>query len=172
MALALGLAMWLMSPGALAAGHLFPDCENGPLATNDVCNKALSIKQRSQALVAALETDEKYGLLVSTSSGVERLGLPNYEWWRMHPLSFYYYWKDNVLKPVPEEALHGVASSPGVRFADTGDFSYATSFPQPILMGAAFDDELIEAVATVVSTEARAFNNFNRSGLDYWVCIC
>lgn len=35
-------------------------------------------------------------------------------------------------------------------------------------MGAAFDDSLIEAVATVVSTEARAFNNANRSGLDYW----
>lgn len=70
-----------------------------------------------------------------------------------------------------DRALHGVASSPGVHFADTGDFSYATSFPQPILMGAAFDDELIEAVATVVSTEARAFNNFNRSGLDYWVCV-
>lgn len=62
-----------------------------------------------------------------------------------------------------------MASSPGVKFADVGDFSYATSFPQPILMGAAFDDELIEAVATVVSTEARAFNNVNRSGLDYWV---
>lgn len=61
-----------------------------------------------------------------------------------------------------------MATSVGVSFADTGDFSYATSFPQPILMGAAFDDELIEAVATVVSTEARAFNNFNRSGLDYW----
>lgn len=35
-------------------------------------------------------------------------------------------------------------------------------------MGAAFDDALIHAVATVVSTEARAFNNANRSGLDYW----
>lgn len=35
-------------------------------------------------------------------------------------------------------------------------------------MGAAFDDALINAVATVVSTEARAFNNANRSGLDYW----
>lgn len=67
-----------------------------------------------------------------------------------------------------EEALHGVASSPGVTFADQGDYSYATSFPQPILMGAAFDDALINAVATVVSTEARAFNNANRSGLDYW----
>lgn len=35
-------------------------------------------------------------------------------------------------------------------------------------MGAAFDDDLIHAVATVISTEARAFNNANRSGLDYF----
>jgi beta-D-xylosidase 4 len=35
-------------------------------------------------------------------------------------------------------------------------------------MGAAFNDELIHAVATVVSTEARAFNNGNMSGLNYW----
>jgi beta-D-xylosidase 4 len=67
-----------------------------------------------------------------------------------------------------EEALHGVASSPGVNFSTSGDFSHATSFPQPITMSAAFDDALIHAVATVVSTEARAFNNVNRSGLDYW----
>ena len=67
-----------------------------------------------------------------------------------------------------EEALHGVASSPGVNFSTSGNYSYATSFPQPITMGAAFDDALIHAVATVVSTEARAFNNANRSGLDFW----
>lgn len=35
-------------------------------------------------------------------------------------------------------------------------------------MGAAFDDDLIKDVATVISTEARAFNNDARSGLDYW----
>lgn len=50
----------------------------------------------------------------------------------------------------------------------TGNFSYATSFPQPILMGAAFDDPLIQAVAGVVSTEGRAFNNAGRGGLNYW----
>ncbi|KAL7629137.1 hypothetical protein AAE478_000656 [Parahypoxylon ruwenzoriense] len=148
MALALGLAVWLMSSGVKAAGHIFPDCINGPLGSNDVCNTKLPISERVQALVASLETSEKFRLLDSTSPGVERLGLPSYEWW--------------------QEALHGVAYSPGVKFAESGDFSYATSFPQPILMGASFDDELIEAVATVVSTEARAFNNFNRSGLDYW----
>ncbi|KAK0386815.1 hypothetical protein NLU13_6651 [Sarocladium strictum] len=67
-----------------------------------------------------------------------------------------------------EEALHGLAGSPGVNFAASGEWSYATSFPAPIVMGAAFDDELIEKVATVISTEARAYNNVNRSGLDYW----
>jgi len=55
-----------------------------------------------------------------------------------------------------------------VNFSDHGPFSVATSFPQPILMGAAFDDQLIMDVATVVSTEARAFNNDDRAGLDFW----
>ena len=35
-------------------------------------------------------------------------------------------------------------------------------------MSAAFDDELINEVATVISTEARAFNNGGRAGLDYF----
>ncbi|KAI1498905.1 beta-glucosidase [Biscogniauxia marginata] len=148
MALLLASILGLMSSGVGAAGQLFPDCSSGPLASNDVCNTQLSISDRVKALVAALETEEKINLLVSTSPGVERLGIPSYEWW--------------------QEALHGVASSPGVNFNSEGDFSYASSFPQPILMGAAFDDDLIEAVASVISTEARAFNNFNRSGLDFW----
>lgn len=92
--------------------------------------------------------EEKLNQTGSESPGVPRLGLPAYIWWN--------------------EALHGVANSPGVNFSDSGDFSYATSFPQPILMGAAFDDELIREVATVVSTEARAFNNDQRAGLDFW----
>lgn len=35
-------------------------------------------------------------------------------------------------------------------------------------MGAAFDDELIRDVADVISTEARAFNNGNMSGINFW----
>ncbi|KAK8061341.1 hypothetical protein PG994_007707 [Apiospora phragmitis] len=77
-----------------------------------------------------------------------RLGLPAYEWW--------------------QEALHGVAGSPGVSFAPSGNFSYATSFPQPITMGAAFDLPLIRSVADVISTEARAFSNAGRTGLNFW----
>jgi xylan 1,4-beta-xylosidase len=63
---------------------------------------------------------------------------------------------------------HGVASGNGVSFAASGNFSSATSFPQPILIGAAFDDDLVREIANTVSTEARAFNNIGRAGLDFW----
>lgn len=133
---------------AQLTGRGFPDCQSGPLRSNSVCNVNLDPLTRAQALIAAFTIEEKLNNTGSTSPGVPRLGLPAYTWW--------------------QEALHGVASSPGVNFSDAGDFSHATSFPQPILMGAAFDDKLIEDVATVVSTEARAFNNFDRAGLDFW----
>ena len=103
---------------------------------------------RAQSLIALFTTAEKLNNTGSVSPGVPRLGVPAYNWW--------------------QEALHGVAQSPGVNFSSDGDFSYATSFPQPILMGAAFDDDLIRAVADVISTEARAFNNEGRAGLDFW----
>lgn len=103
---------------------------------------------RATALVNMMTTAEKLNQTGSESPGVPRLGLPAYIWWN--------------------EGLHGVASSPGVDFASSGNYSYATSFPQPILMGAAFDDQLITNVATVISTEARAFNNDIRAGLDFW----
>ncbi|KAK6833795.1 hypothetical protein PG987_008489 [Apiospora arundinis] len=150
MALQLLTTVGLLASGAAAAGHLFPDCQTGPLSSNAVCNTKASVADRAKALVAALTIEEKIALTGSTSPGVPRLGLPSYEWW--------------------QEALHGVASSPGVTFnkQSGGNYSFATSFPQPILMGAAFNDDLIKAVATVISTEARAFNNANRSGLDYW----
>jgi len=63
---------------------------------------------------------------------------------------------------------HGVAGSPGVTFASSGNFSSATSFPQPIVLGATFDMELIKASAVVTSTEARAFSNAGRAGLDFF----
>ncbi|ORY59062.1 beta-glucosidase [Pseudomassariella vexata] len=148
MALQFAITLGFLATGASASGHLFPDCVNGPLASNTVCDTTASIVDRAKALVAAFTTEEKFQLVGSTSPGVPRLGLPSYEWW--------------------QEALHGVASSPGVTFEKSGNYSYATSFPQPILMGAAFDDELIESVATIVSTEARAFNNGNKTGLDFW----
>lgn len=72
--------------GATSAQQLlgpapFPDCENGPLATNGVCDTSASITERVQALVAALTNEEKFNLTGSTSYGVPRLGLPQYYWW-------------------------------------------------------------------------------------------
>ena len=106
-------------------------------------NTSLAPLQRATVLTGLMTLAEK--IAVSGSSGgpvsVPRLGLPDYWWWN--------------------EALHGVASSPGVQFNPGHQaFNSATSFPQPILMSAAFDDQLISDVATVVSTEARAFNNY------------
>ena len=93
---------------------------------------------------------EKVNNMMYTAPGVPRLGLPAYGWW--------------------SEALHGVASSPGVSFNIPlgANFSYATSFPMPILMGAAYDDDLIHQVAQVVGKEARAFGNNLHAGFDFW----
>ncbi|KAG1809651.1 glycoside hydrolase family 3 protein [Suillus subaureus] len=125
-------------------GYSFPDCEGGPLASNAVCNTALDPITRATSLVELFTVPELINNTVSTSPGVPRLGLPAYQWW--------------------SEALHGVADSPGINFSTSGEFSYATSFPQPILMSAAFDDELIQSVGSVVGMEGRAFNNYGRAG--------
>ncbi|KAJ0303124.1 hypothetical protein COL516b_006635 [Colletotrichum fioriniae] len=126
----------------------FPDCTRDPLCSINVCDESLSANQRAKALVAELTIWEKLDNLVNEAPGVPRLGIPPYEWW--------------------SEGLHGVASSPGTKFAESGNFSYATSFPQPIVIGSAFDDELVEAIGAVISKEARAFSNNGRSGLDLY----
>lgn len=74
-----------------------------------------------------MTTQEKIANSEAEAPGISRLGIPKYTWWN--------------------EALHGVARSPGVSFADSGDYSYATSFPQPLMMGATFDMPLIREVA-------------------------
>ncbi|WDK19699.1 glycosyl hydrolase family 3 N terminal domain-containing protein [Colletotrichum graminicola] len=130
------------------AVNSFPDCSRDPLCSNDVCDETLSPKERAAALVAELTIWEKLDNLVNEAPGVPRLAIPPYEWW--------------------SEGLHGVASSPGTKFAKSGNFSYATSFPQPIVLGSAFDDDLVKAIGEVVSKEARAFSNRGRSGLDLY----
>ncbi|KAJ7045737.1 glycoside hydrolase family 3 protein [Mycena alexandri] len=132
-----------------AFSYGFPDCVGGPLANTTVCDTSKDPVTRATALIAMFTTTELIENSVHEADGVPRLGLPEYNWW--------------------SEASHGVAfTGPGVSFADSGPFSYATSFPQPIVLGATFDDDLVKAVATVISTEARAFNNAQRAGLDFF----
>ncbi|CAF2552210.1 unnamed protein product [Rotaria sp. Silwood2] len=124
----------------------FPDCKSGPLSTFPVCNQALPAQQRAADLVSRMTIDEKITQMVTTAAAIPRLGLPKYEWW--------------------SEALHGLAYSPGVSFG--GDLPAATSFPMPINLGASFNMRLVYHIATVISTEARAFNNENRAGLNFF----
>ncbi|KAG0695043.1 glycoside hydrolase family 3 protein [Suillus ampliporus] len=148
--------MWRLKHTALVSalavgsvsGYGFPDCKSGPLADNAVCDTALDPITRATSLVKLFTVPELINNTANTSPGVPRLGLPAYQWW--------------------SEALHGVAYSPGVNFSTSGEFSYATGFPQAILMGAAFDDELIKSVGSIVGMEGRAFNNYGHAGLDFW----
>ncbi|KAK6200670.1 hypothetical protein LQW54_009631 [Pestalotiopsis sp. IQ-011] len=67
---------------------------------------------------------------------------------------------------IDEKLANLVEEAPGV--PRLGIMPYATSFPQPILTGAAFDDELVKAIGEVISTETRAYDNVGRVGLDLY----
>ncbi|KAJ5900747.1 uncharacterized protein N7473_004817 [Penicillium subrubescens] len=126
-----------------------PACQTQPLCSHPVCDTSLSIAERVNSLVKSLTLEEKILNLVDASAGSARLGLPSYEWW--------------------SEATHGVGSAPGVQFTSKpANFSYATSFPAPILTAASFDDALIRKIAEVIGKEGRAFGNNGFSGFDFW----
>jgi xylan 1,4-beta-xylosidase len=63
----------------------FPDCVNGPaiLTSNLVCSTNASVHDRAAAIVAVMSTDEKLASMGNGSPGVDRLGLPAYEWWQV-----------------------------------------------------------------------------------------
>ena len=124
----------------------FPDCKAGPLSTFPICDQSLPSRQRAADLISRMTTAEKITQLATTASGIPRLGLPAIQWW--------------------SEALHGVAYSPGVSFG--GDLPAATSFPMPINLGASFNLSLVHQMASIISTEARAFNNEGRAGLIFF----
>ena len=98
-----------------------------PVATAQVSfrNPKLPLETRVNDLVSRMSLDEKISQMMNAAPGIERLGIPEYDWWN--------------------EALHGVARS-GV----------ATVFPQAIGLAATFDAPLVQKIADVTSTEARA----------------
>ncbi|KAL2454958.1 Beta-D-xylosidase 1 [Abeliophyllum distichum] len=111
------------------------------------CKVSLNIRDRVKDLIGRLTLQEKIRSLVNNASSVERLGIQGYEWW--------------------SEALHGISDfGPGTKFG--GEFPGATSFPQVILTAASFNASLWEAIARVVSDEARAMYNGGLAGLTYW----
>ncbi|XP_052210535.1 probable beta-D-xylosidase 5 [Diospyros lotus] len=115
------------------------------------CDASLSYEVRVKDLVDRMTLEEKARQLGDTATGVERIGLPKYEWW--------------------SEALHGVSNtgqpgSPGSFFDD--EIPGATSFPTVILTAATFNESLWKTIGQVVSTEARAMHNLGHAGLTFW----
>ncbi|CAD0107538.1 unnamed protein product [Aureobasidium uvarum] len=127
-----------------------PLCHTSPLCEHTVCDTSLPIADRIASLLADMTLEEKTANVVNAADGVGRLGLPGYDWWN--------------------EALHGLAQAPGVKFNSPNGsaFSYATSFPMAITTGSAFDDPLIGQIADVIGRETRAFANFEQCGFDFW----
>jgi len=129
-----------------AQSSTFPDCQSGPLSTFPICNQSLPSRQRAADLISRMTIVEKIAHMITTSDEIPRLGIPKYEWW--------------------SEALHGLAYSPGVFFG--GDLPAASSFPMPINLGATFNMRLVNRIASIISTEARAFNNQGQAGLTFF----
>lgn len=122
----------------------FPDCTSGPLSTYTICNLSASYMDRASSLISLFTLEELINQTGNTAPGVPRLGLPNYQVWN--------------------EALHGLDRA---NFAKTGDqYEWATSFPMPILSMASMNRTLINQIGTLISTQARAFSNAGRYGLD------
>ncbi|KAF3657276.1 Beta-D-xylosidase 4 [Capsicum annuum] len=120
---------------------------NPSLKNYAFCDVSLDVSARVNDVVKRLTLDEKISMLVNTAGSVNRLGIPKYEWW--------------------SEALHGVSyTGPGVKFNNV--VPHATSFPQPILTSASFNETLFETIGKVVSTEGRAMYNVGQAGLTYW----
>lgn len=73
----LSLVTWAVT-GVIAA---FPDCSDGPLANNTVCDTSVNFVDRAKALVAEFTLDEMISNTGYDTPGVARLGLPPYIWW-------------------------------------------------------------------------------------------
>lgn len=91
--------------------------------------------------MANLTRAEKSGLLLMIDLGVPRLDIDPYIWW--------------------SEALHGAIAP----FMHTGA-KPATSWPEPIGVGASFNTSLFRALGELTSTEARGLQG--GVGATYW----
>ncbi len=110
------------------------------------CDIKLSLDERVADLVSRLTLEEKASLLGNSAAAVKSQHLPAYQWWN--------------------EALHGVANSPGVNFK--GKLKNATMFPQVQVTSQSFNKTLFGLLGSAISTESRAFFNAGQSGLTFW----
>lgn len=139
----------------------------------------LSVDKRVEDLVSRMTLEEKIHQMSHLSSAIERLDVQSYglnfdfsedsgpirydeetiEVLKNYDPGEYHRYLQDVcfVGGWWNEALHGVAH--------TGN---ATSFPQNIGMGSTWNPDLINEVASAISTEARVFNNVSGKKLTYW----
>src|SRR5512138_2777440 len=96
-------------------------------------NTAYSFRERAVDLVSRMTPEEKQSQLGNTMPPIPRLGVKKYDVWG--------------------EALHGVMG----RNDNSG--MTATSFPNTVAVGCAWDPELIKRETKVIADEARGFNH-------------
>ncbi|OFY65834.1 MAG: glycoside hydrolase [Bacteroidetes bacterium RBG_13_42_15] len=105
-------------------------------------NTAYSFQERAADLVSRMTLEEKQSLLGNTMPAVPRLGINPYDVWG--------------------EALHGVM---GRTFISGRT---ATSFPNSVALGSAWDPDLMKRETSVIADEARGFNYDVIYTLTYW----
>ncbi|KAJ6160331.1 hypothetical protein N7470_003727 [Penicillium chermesinum] len=108
---------------AVFGGLSFPDCTSGPLSQNLVCNSSATPQDRAAALVSLFTLEELVNSTGNDIPAIPRLGLPVYQVWN--------------------EALHGLDRA---NTSDAGAYSWATSFPSPILSMSALNRTLINQI--------------------------
>jgi beta-glucosidase len=107
---------------------------------------SLSVEKRAADIVSRLTLEEKVDQMLNRTPGVERLGIPPYDWWN--------------------ECLHGIGRT---------DYK-VTVYPQAIGMAAGWDTEAIKQMGDYTAEEGRAIYNLAQAkgnyriyyGLTYW----
>ena len=126
------------------AGKLFLDLNKNGIK-DPYEDPTLSFEERVRDLISRMTLEEKISQMENHAPSIDRLGIPEYEWWN--------------------EALHGYAGPfPDPYVPEMGEI--ATVFPQAIGMAATWDPDLIYQVSTVISDEARALNR--GEGRNFW----
>ena len=100
-------------------------------------NPSLSVEERAMDVVSRLTLEEKVAQMLNKTPAIERLGIPEYDWWN--------------------ECLHGIGRT---------EYK-VTVFPQAIGMASGWDKGAMKTMADYTAEEGRAIYNIARAKQDY-----
>ena len=109
------------------------------------CDTSLSFEARAKDLVMRLNITEAVGVTGNNNKAIPRLNISGYNWWN--------------------DAAHGLCQ--GINWGKFPTHS-STMFPQTIGSCTSWNETLWYMIGDAISTEARAFWNYNSSGLTMW----